>query len=321
MFNMFKKFRVISYLVFAYIIINLGMNQYKDVKQKIIQNAPKEEKIDAQKDLKDIPNISDIPLQPSAEKDQSLIEAGVQGFVKNALQTKEGQALLKQYISQIPKGCVEGVDPLKFPEEQVVIKDIKPGYGNIAECGQDIEIKYYNLPKHLASKNEQKLKYRLGENVMNSQIEAGVIGMKERGVRKITILPNNPKLQPITYEYELLKSSPSTPISRGKLQVFDKKIGNGNLARCGDIVRIKYSIARIDGKRIFNSEMQEVKIGERQIPFGISKAILYMKHGGARVVLMPPELLKSFEKTNKPFIKEGILPENEVTIFEIEMLN
>jgi FKBP-type peptidyl-prolyl cis-trans isomerase len=321
MFNMFKKLRVISYLVFAYIIISLGVNQYNDVKQKIVQNTPKEEKIEAQKDLKDIPNISDIPLQPSGEKDQSLIEAGVQGFVKNALQTKEGQALLKQFINQIPKGCVEGVDPLKFPDEQVVIKDIKPGYGSAVECGQDIEIKYYNLPKHLASKNEQKLKYRLGENVMHSQIEAGVIGMKERGVRKITLIPNDPKIQPTSYEYELLKSSPPTPLSRSKLQVFDKKIGNGSLVRCGNIVRIKYNITRIDGQRIFNSEMQEVKIGDRKIPFGISKAMLYMKLGGVRVVLMPPELLKPLEKTNKPFIKEGILPENEITIFEIEMLS
>jgi FKBP-type peptidyl-prolyl cis-trans isomerase len=114
------------------------------------------------------------------------------------------------------------------------------------------------------------------------------------------------------------------PLNTTKLQIIEKKQGNGILAKCGDKVKIKYRVNKIDGSEIYSSkdnDTETVKIGSHNVPYSINRALEYMSPGAVKIIISPPELLNNIASKPTSFFPGHIkLPQGEMVMFEIEML-
>lgn len=101
------------------------------------------------------------------------------------------------------------------------------------------------------------------------------------------------------------------------LKYLDLQVGTGNNPREGQQITVHY-IGKLEDGTIFENSYRQQKpltftLGDESILKGWNEAILTMKKGGKRIVVIPPELGYGNRRVRD-------IPPNSTLIFEIEVL-
>ena len=96
--------------------------------------------------------------------------------------------------------------------------------------------------------------------------------------------------------------------------------GEGEEAECGDIVTINYISRLVNGQEIENTNISKnpltLQIGNGEVIKGIEYAVIGMKQGGMRRLVVPPSLAYKEQKFSK-----GLVGAKEFITLDIELIN
>ena len=124
---------------------------------------------------------------------------------------------------------------------------------------------------------------------------------------------------------ESTEGSPMADTGVNELQMVDTKVGTGDEARSGRVVRVHYTgwlfdAAKADkrGTKFDSSkdrnEPFEFPLGGGQVIPGWDKGFAGMKVGGTRVLTIPPDMGYGARGAG------GVIPPNATLVFDVELL-
>lgn len=187
------------------------------------------------------------------------------------------------------------------------IIDIIRGPGATLHCGATATINYSAFMssglEFDSTKSKDKttpITIRTGSGQVIAGLEAGIVGMREGGRRKISIpaeLAFNQsgfdnsmlrKDEVILYDVELVAVKDGPYKHDLTIITNNATAGTGSKLLCGALAKIKYKIDNQDQ----NSGEIEITHGAGNIPIGFELALADMHAGGKKSVTIPPVLLK-----------------------------
>lgn len=96
--------------------------------------------------------------------------------------------------------------------------------------------------------------------------------------------------------------------------------GEGDPAGCGDVVTIHYITRLVSGQEIENSHQSDqaisFQLGDQQVIKGLEYAVIGMKKGGIRRLVVPPRLAYNKEKFSR-----GLIAGNEFVTLDVELID
>ena len=216
------------------------------------------------------------------------------------------------------------------------IKDVKVGEGEPAICGQRAKISYIinnKEGKFLGKGNDETVGVGAFGGALPRGLELGLMGIKSGGHREITIpselafFYNNgvkenhyAKERAIIANVSLDSLSPELTKSPMELKIINDKFGAGKSVECGDKVTVGVKLWKIDGSKLYSNEKPlEFTVGNSPLFLGIDQAIIGMKKGGNRVVIIPPAYAKPLVHQFYDILIST--PNNEIIVAEIELFS
>jgi len=106
--------------------------------------------------------------------------------------------------------------------------------------------------------------------------------------------------------------------TKSGLKYIEQKVGDGKVAKSGDVVEVHYTGTLKDGKK-FDSSRDRNKtfsftLGKGQVIKGWDEGVAGMKEGGKRKLMIPSDLAYG-EKGRPP-----VIPENAELHFDVELV-
>ena len=106
--------------------------------------------------------------------------------------------------------------------------------------------------------------------------------------------------------------------TKSGLMYVDHKIGDGKVAKAGDMVLVHYTGTLKNGEK-FDSSVDRGKpfpfpLGQGKVIKGWDEGVAGMKEGGKRTLIIPPNL--AYGEDGSP----PVIPPNSTLIFEVELL-
>ena len=83
------------------------------------------------------------------------------------------------------------------------------------------------------------------------------------------------------------------------LKVMDETDGSGEGAKCTDMIRVKITVWNPKGTPLYTGE-NVLTLGSRDIAAGLDAALIGLRSGGSRFVILPPASLVHDKKTGAP---------------------
>lgn len=227
--------------------------------------------------------------------------------------------------------------PLSPGPQALRIKEVSPGSGPPAICGEEVTIAYEamlsgNIPAKEQAPKDNPYSFRIGEKKATPMFEEGIMGMQAGGRRSL-IAPlasspldadQQPGLTPETLvkiDVELLSITETLPDSfSSAYRMADIAPGGGGIIRCGDTFQAHVTLWDIRGKKLFSSRDEkrplELSPGSSGLFVGLEQGAIGMRRGGMRTLIVPPEFQKTL-RGNKPAI-DLPLPLKETVIVDVE---
>ncbi|MFZ5503887.1 MAG: FKBP-type peptidyl-prolyl cis-trans isomerase [Pseudomonadota bacterium] len=216
-------------------------------------------------------------------------------------------------------------------ESGLVIEDTTPGTGHEAASGHEVSVHYTGWltdgRKFDSSKDRNDpFSFQLGAGQVIRGWDEGVTGMKEGGVRKLTIPPHLgygergaggviPPNATLVFEVELL----SVIRNSGELEIEDITEGTGREAVPGQRVSVHYTGWLTNGRKFDSSKDRgqpfSFNLGGGQVIRGWDQGVVGMKEGGVRKLTIPPQLGYGARGAG------GVIPPNATLVFEVELLS
>jgi FKBP-type peptidyl-prolyl cis-trans isomerase len=137
---------------------------------------------------------------------------------------------------------------------------------------------------------------------------------------------NLPSDASVRFEVTLLDVKPELPdTNNSAYRVMPGKEGAGAQAACGDTVSVHLTVWGLNGKKLFSTHdegKQALKItpGSSQIALGIEQAIIGMREGASRMIILPPEFQNTMMENGSDYA-QGIFAGNETVMVEVEALS
>ena len=124
---------------------------------------------------------------------------------------------------------------------------------------------------------------------------------------------------------ELPEGAPMADTGIKQLQKHDVKVGTGDEARAGRVVRVHYTGWLYDANQAeqrgqkFDSSKDsgqpfEFTLGAREVIPGWDEGVAGMKVGGTRILTIPPDMGYGARGAG------GVIPPNATLVFEVELL-
>jgi peptidylprolyl isomerase len=117
---------------------------------------------------------------------------------------------------------------------------------------------------------------------------------------------------------QIRQKYPNASVTPSGIFYVTQKEGTGNKAGKGKTVSVNYKGMFLSGEVFDNSDLHgplEFQVGSGQIIPGFDEAVLDMKQGEKRLVVLPPELAYGEQGAGN-----GAIPGNSFLIFEMELL-
>lgn len=229
-----------------------------------------------------------------------------------------------------------------FPETggELLAKDEKLGAGTLAQCGQSVKLRYASaMAEGQKIEEAREVTFRLGDAAAMPALAQGAIGMSVGGERSVIapyelsygapgqVNQNIPKNAPVHFTLSLLSVSPELAKDRLPLQWFEKTRGAGDTLVCGEKTQLAVTFWRLDGRMLFSETGLELTPGSGDGPLGLEQAVVGMRPGARRTVILPPEYQKTVaallgpsappRKYHFPAIE---FPAKEAVLVEVERL-
>jgi peptidylprolyl isomerase len=324
------KFKWFLIAIAAYIYYQDYMQRRNDEKLALIASQKNQEQIEPASGGNSVPkntepqvNFQERVINKIKENDTAKVV--LDALVKKSIEDKYGKKEIREILA-LSTGSLAIVDVLK-------------GDGAELRCGAQAVINYEAFMSGgiVFDTTKQKSGYSpltvaTGKNQVIRGLEAGIIGMKEGGKRKISIPPglgfnvpgfeNNmiSKEDAISYEVELVAVKDGAYKNDLTVNVQSQTEGSGKRILCGDKVKIKYSLQDQQGSTLpGGSEEIEFILGSANVPMGLEFAVADMRIGGRKTVIIPHDLLKTVQKNIlKSWIKPGDISSVQAVIEVIE---
>lgn len=237
------------------------------------------------------------------------------------------------------KSDIEDFKNKLFPgTTSVRAKDIEPGSGAPASCGQKVKIAYTGSVSDGATikdtpTKDKPLSFTIGNGEVMPVLEQGVIGMRKGGKRALMAPPglayglkkfardDIPQNVSAMLELTLLDATPALPDPTGTpFRILGDKAGFGRGFQCGAEVKMNVTVWGIDGHKIFStrdgSGPVSFTIGKSQVFIGLEQGVIGMNNAGGRSLILPPVFQKTMNG-NAP-IMDFHFPKNETVLVDIE---
>ena len=128
----------------------------------------------------------------------------------------------------------------------------------------------------------------------------------------VTVVKRNTDIREIEKKY------PDAVITPSGLRYIVLEEGNGPKPLQGRPVRVNYKGSLLSGREFDNTDNEgrplEFDIGVGQVIRGFDEAVIEMREGERRLLIIPPEL-----GYGKRSVGNGIIPANSFLIFELEL--
>lgn len=207
-----------------------------------------------------------------------------------------------------------------FPGGVLNIKDIAPGKGNPAVCGQELKLAYETFsaddkPTGETASKDKPYRFRLGHAKDLSTLENAVMGMLPGGKRSVVSGPEDKRIR---YEIELLDITPALPTPDStSFRVIESSQGSGVPVSCGQSVSVQFSVWSMEGKKLYETPENETlffTLGKSEIFSGLEQGVLGIRTGGTRTLIVPPLFQKTLQG-NKPVISIPFPPVQTVLVY------
>jgi len=205
----------------------------------------------------------DSKITVAPQQEGSIVGNAASSIINKTLENPAGRALFEEMVIKLLSGNKENSADLMY--RSFVFKDKDFGSGEVVSCGDSVQISY--KVSSVGAKEDLKkfipfeeATLSIGDGAINNNLENGIIGMKEGGVRAVLF----------TNESNLHKSGDKNKIADVKLlKIVKKSIKRshnkvflnksdayvmGPKILCGDTAAVLYSIYDLDGREIFTSK-------------------------------------------------------------------
>lgn len=273
----------VIFIIYAYYI------NYQDNKHSSTSSTTTYDKIDTSSENKSDNSIKNIVLDKISEN--STGKAIIGALAQKSFEEKYGKKNLQIVAAT--------------ETEAFTVIDIFRGTGNVLNCGAEAVINYdaflsTGIPFDSTTHGNKQIPIsaKLGKGQIIKGLEAGMVGMKEGGKRKITIASNlafdDPNFknslvktgETVFYEVELVSIKPGPYKIQDNISTISETTGKGLGALCGDNVTIEYTDAA------GNTDTKSFIIGNKEAPIGLELATIFMAKGGSKTVTIPTNLLE-----------------------------
>jgi|GEM_PF-3320338 len=280
---------------------------HKIAKNKVQENKVQEQTSEATKET--TAPEKPKPAEPFEDrivnkiKENDTAKVLLDALVKKSVEDQYGKKEIRE-IAALTTGSLVVIDVLK-------------GGGAELRCGGEAVIKYdaYMSNGLIFDSTNSKVTnsqftFQTGKNQVIKGLEAGIIGMKEGGKRKISIPPGLgfnvpgfentmlPKDEVISYDVELVSIKDGIYKNTAALNVKSDNGGSGKKILCGDKVKVKYSLRDAGDAKLSNVDgSAEFIVGSGNVPIGFELAVSDMKIGGKKKIVIPHDLLKILGKS------------------------
>jgi len=238
-----------------------------------------------------------------------------------------------------PLGTGTGGPGYKFPDEiDPSLKHDRPGILSMANAGPDTNgsqffITHVPTP-HLDGKHAVFGKVVQGQEVVNAirqndviiKVEIIRVGDEAKAFRTDEAafqeaLKNLKQKDKDTIETQISKQWPETVTTRSGLRYVIKKEGTGDTPQKGYTVTAHYSGRLLLNNRKFDSSYDRgepitFKVGVGQVIPGWDEALLSMKKGEKRILIIPPDLAYGARGAGR-----GVIPPNAWLVFDVELID
>ncbi|AIE87393.1 FKBP-type peptidyl-prolyl cis-trans isomerase [Fimbriimonas ginsengisoli] len=210
--------------------------------------------------------------------------------------------------------------------KELKILDVKVGTGKAAAVGDTIWVHYTGTfadgKKFDSTKDHENKPFGvvLGEGSVVPGWEKGLLGMKVGGERKLSIpwklgygengSSSIPPKTDLYFDIEavgLVKQN-EQDLVQGK----DIKVGTGAAAKNGSKVTIRYTMSIPGGEVVEDKKTVTITIGKGEAMDSLEQAIIGMKVGGKRNLIIPPRV--GLPNGNQK------VPQNCPVIFDVDLL-
>lgn len=201
------------------------------------------------------------------------------------------------------------------PALPLYVTEIEQGRGTErASCWHSVGVRYrlYNGNHEKVGDTEtaeEPERFTIGRGEVIPALERGVIGMRKGGSREITARPelgygqngfSHPVLRKGDFvgyilTLEELSRPDNLPHSDLGLRIYDDKVGDGLTAQCTDDVRVKLRGYDLKGRPLWGVRdfpAMIVRLGAGEAPYAVERALMGMKTGGKRTLVVPVGYMK-----------------------------
>jgi hypothetical protein len=273
--------------------IYFGHKSFFDkIPEKIKNSIPQAEELEEL----DIESKESLDFKFSSKANGSFLGNAVAGILNKILDNPHGRVIMKNTIQKMMRQSHEIAERDLFLSRYLV-EDISAGTGEKAMCGDTVEISYTLADAKSDTQQEQELKatMAIGSSALGINLENGIIGMQEGGVRHISYPGKDSSAnQALELKQPNAASGTVKLLSIKSKRLVDSKLGRPFFDKleekyisttrliCGDPVQGSYSFTDLKGTELHNSKVS-FKIGEVKVPAELSNAIIGLPTDKANV--------------------------------------
>lgn len=211
-------------------------------------------------------------------------------------------------------------------------KDVSPGQGAKAKVGDVLTMEYTgvlkNGKKFDSSTGKAPYAFELGAGTVIKGWDQGIAGMRVGGKRKIIVPPelgygdkdngDIPAKSTLYFDVKLLRIDPKGETQ--KISFKDTKKGTGPAVKAGDAIKVHCTGKFINGVKFWSShdapaEPLPVTVGAGGVIKGFDQALVGMKKGSKRTVLIPYKL--AYGENGRP----PTIPKFSTLVFDLEIIS
>ncbi len=232
-------------------------------------------------------------------------------------------------------------------ESGLEVTELVEGTGPVPENGEIVSIRYTGWyldgdQFDSTEKLDKPIKAAFGKHELLPGLEEGIASMRKGGKRILVVPPKLafgeegrtgvvPENQWVKFEVELVDIEPGPPpiepwndagmdiaVTHSGLQVVDFEVGKGKFPKIGDTVVVNYAAFLDDGTLFdttyYRNSPLEFELSTKTLIRGWVEALLSMREGGKRKIIVPPFLAYGEKGYGK------LIPPNATLMFDIELV-